>query len=163
MTKIAVYPGSFDPVTYGHLDIAKRATNIFDHLIIAVTSNQSKKTLFTITERVEMLKVVTRHLPKIEVSSFDGLLVEFVMAHKATVIIRGLRAVSDFEYELQMALMNRKLENAVDTAFLMPAEPYTYLSSSVVKEIVSEGGNASEFVPSLVERKLQQKFSLTKK
>lgn len=163
MTKIAVYPGSFDPVTYGHLDIAKRATNIFDHLIIAVTSNQAKKTLFSITERVKMLKVVTRHLPKIEVISFDGLLVEFVMEHKATVIIRGLRAVSDFEYELQMALMNRKLANAVDTAFLMPAEPYTYLSSSVVKEIVSKGGQAAEFVPPLVERKLRQKFSLTKK
>ncbi len=163
MTRIAVYPGSFDPVTYGHLDIARRATNIFDHLIIAVTSNQSKKTLFSIAERVEMLKVVTRHMPKIEVISFDGLLVEFVMEHKATVIIRGLRAVSDFEYELQMALMNRKLENAVDTVFLMPAEPYTYLSSSLVKEIVSKGGKAAEFVPPLVERKLRQKFSLTKK
>ncbi len=163
MTKIAVYPGSFDPVTYGHLDIANRATNIFDHLIIAVTSNQAKKTLFSITERVEMLKVVTRHLPKIEVISFDGLLVEFVMEHKAKVIIRGLRAVSDFEYELQMALMNRKLESAVDTVFLMPAEPYTYLSSSVVKEIVSKGGNAAEFLPLLVEHKLRQKFSLTKK
>lgn len=163
MIKIAVYPGSFDPVTYGHLDIAKRATDIFDHLIIAVTSNRSKKTLFTITERVEMLKVVTRNLPKIEVISFDGLLVEFVMKHKAKVIIRGLRAVSDFEYELQMALMNRKLENAVDTAFLMPSEPYTYLSSRVVKEIISKGGDAAEFVPPLVERKLRQKFSLTKK
>lgn len=163
MTKIAVYPGSFDPVTYGHLDIAKRATSIFDHLIIAVTSNRSKKTLFSITERVAMLRSVTRHMPKIEVISFDGLLVEFVMAHKATVIIRGLRAVSDFEYELQMALMNRKLENAVDTAFLMPAEPYTYLSSSVVKEIVAKGGEAAEFVPPLVEQKLRQKFSLTKK
>lgn len=163
MKKIAVYPGSFDPVTYGHLDIAKRATNIFDQLIIAVTSNQSKKTLFSITERVEMLKVVTRNMPKIEVINFDGLLVEFVMEHKAKVIIRGLRAVSDFEYELQMALMNRKLENAVDTAFLMPAEPYTYLSSSVVKEIVSKGGQAAEFVPPFVEQKLRRKFSLTKK
>ncbi|MDD5492709.1 MAG: pantetheine-phosphate adenylyltransferase [bacterium] len=163
MGKIAVYPGSFDPVTYGHLDIVKRATNIFDRLIIAVTSNQAKKTLFTIAERVDMLKVVTRNLPKIEVISFDGLLVKFVMEHKAKVIIRGLRAVSDFEYELQMALMNRKLENIVDTAFLMPAEPYTYLSSSVVKEIVSKGGDVAEFVPPLVERKLRQKFSLTKK
>ncbi|MBI5555880.1 MAG: pantetheine-phosphate adenylyltransferase [Elusimicrobia bacterium] len=161
--KIAVYPGSFDPVTYGHLDIARRATNIFARLIIAVTSNQSKKTLFTITERVEMLKVVTRQMPKIEVISFEGLLVEFVMEQQAKVIIRGLRAVSDFEYELQLALMNRKLENAVDTVFLMPAEPYTYLSSSVVKEIVSKGGKAAEFVPPLIEQKLRQKFSLTKK
>ena len=163
MTRIAVYPGSFDPVTYGHLDIAKRATNIFDHLIIAVTSNQAKKTLFSITERVEMLKAVTKQMPKVEVLSFNGLLVEFVKEHQAKVIIRGLRAVSDFEYELQMALMNRKLESAVDTVFLMPAEPYTYLSSSVVKEIMSKGGSAAKFLPRLVEQKLRQKFSLTKK
>ncbi|MDD5131772.1 MAG: pantetheine-phosphate adenylyltransferase [bacterium] len=163
MTKIAVYPGSFDPVTYGHLDIAKRATNIFDHLIIAVTSNQAKKTLFSITERVEMLKAVTKQMPKVEVRSFNGLLVEFVKEHQAKVIIRGLRAVSDFEYELQMALMNRKLESAVDTVFLMPAEPYTYLSSSVVKEIMSKGGQAAQFLPPFVEQKLRQKFSLTKK
>ncbi len=163
MTKIAVYPGSFDPVTYGHLDIASRATNIFDHLIIAVTSNQSKKTLFSIKERVEMIKVVTKQMPKVEVQSFDGLLVEFVKEHQAKVIIRGLRAVSDFEYELQMALMNRKLESAVDTVFLMPAEPYTYLSSSVVKEIMSKGGKAEQFLPPFVEQKLRQKFSLTKK
>ncbi|MDD5259166.1 MAG: pantetheine-phosphate adenylyltransferase [bacterium] len=163
MSKIAVYPGSFDPVTYGHLDIAKRATNIFDHLIIAVTNNQSKKTLFSIKERVEMIKTVTKQMSKVEVQSFDGLLVEFVKVHKAKVIIRGLRAVSDFEYELQMALMNRKLESAVDTVFLMPAEPYTYLSSSVVKEIMSKGGNAAQFLPLFVEQKLRQKFSLTKK
>jgi len=163
MTKLAIYPGSFDPVTYGHMDIIKRGLQIFDRLTIAVLNNSLKKTLFSTSDRVKMLKEITRNMPRVEVLSFDGLLVEFVMQQKAKVIIRGLRAVSDFEYELQMALMNRKLAETVDTVFLMPAEPYTYLSSSVVKEIVARGGKATKFVPPLVEQKLRQKFSLTKK
>jgi pantetheine-phosphate adenylyltransferase len=163
MTKIAVYPGSFDPITYGHLDIIKRGLQIFDGLIIAVLNNPHKKTLFSTADRVKMLKTVVSGLSRVEVTSFDGLLVDFVIAQKARVIIRGLRAVSDFEYELQMALMNRKLAKTVDTIFLMPAEPYTYLSSSLVKEIVARGGRAAKFVPPLVEQELRRKFSLTKK
>jgi pantetheine-phosphate adenylyltransferase len=163
MTKLAIYPGSFDPVTYGHLDIIKRGLQIFDRLTIAVLNNSLKKTLFSTNDRVTMLKEITRNMPRVEVLSFDGLLVDFVRQQNAKVIIRGLRAVSDFEYELQMALMNRKLAKTVDTIFLMPAEPFTYLSSSVVKEIVARGGKAAKFVPPLVEQKLRQKFSLTKK
>jgi pantetheine-phosphate adenylyltransferase len=159
--RIAVYPGSFDPVTNGHIDVIKRVIRLFDRVIVAVVQNPSKGALFSADERMEMLKAVTRGLSGVIVSHFDGLLVDYVKRKRANIIIRGLRALSDFEYEFQMALTNRKLAPDIETVFLMPAEGYTYLSSSIVKEVVSLNGRVEGLVPRLVERHLRKKL-LTK-
>jgi pantetheine-phosphate adenylyltransferase len=154
----AIYPGSFDPVTNGHLDVIERAARLFDEVVVAVAYNEQKKSLFTAAERTRMIEGVLPKLPGVSVMSFDGLLVEFAKAQGATAVLRGLRAVSDFEFEFQMALMNRKLEPAIETIFLMPAENYTYLSSRIVKEIARLGGNVEAFVPPSVAVALREKF-----
>lgn len=156
--KTAIYPGSFDPVTYGHIDIIKRGANLFDRLIVAVLLNPSKKPLFSVEERVELLKAVTYDIPNVEIDYFDGLLVDYAKKVNANAIIKGLRMVSDFEYEFQMALINKKLNPSVETIFLMTNAKYGYLSSSVVKEIAQFGGCLSEFVPDIVAQKLKEKF-----
>ncbi len=153
----AIYPGSFDPVTNGHLDLIDRGTKIFDHLIVAVLRNPEKDPLFSFQERVEMLREVTRPWANVEVDVFDGLLVDYVRRRKATVILRGIRAISDYEYELQMALMNRKLEPQIETVFMMPAETYSYLSSRLVREIALLGGSIQGLVPPAVEQRLRTK------
>lgn len=153
--KIAVYPGSFDPATYGHLDIIARSAKIFDKLIVAVISNPNKKPLFSISERVRILKNTIKE-KNVEILSFEGLLVNFMKKKNATIIVRGLRAVSDFEYEFQMTLTNRKLHPEIETVFLTPAEKWTYISSTLVKEIASLGGNVKCFVPPLVEVTLKK-------
>jgi len=154
---IAIYPGSFDPVTNGHLDVVFRAAKIFDRLIVAVLGNQEKAPLFTALERVEMLRGATAECANVEVDTFDGLLVEYVRQRQAQVILRGIRAISDYEYELQMALMNRRLEPNVETVFMLPAERYSYLSSRMVREIALLGGPIKEFVPAGVEERLRAK------
>jgi len=159
--RIAVYPGSFDPVTNGHIDVIKRAIQLFDHVIVAVIENPSKQVLFSVDERMEMLRAVTRRLSGVVVSHFDGLLVDYVKKKRANIIIRGLRAMSDFEYEFQMALTNRKLAPDIETVFLMTGEAYTYLSSSIVKEVVSLNGRVEGLVPRKVETLLRRKL-LTK-
>jgi len=159
--KIAVYPGSFDPVTNGHIDVIKRAVQLFDYVIVAVIENPSKQVLFSVDERMEMLRAVTRRLSGVVVSHFDGLLVDYVKKKRANIIIRGLRAMSDFEYEFQMALTNRKLAPDIETVFLMTGEAYTYLSSSIVKEVVSLNGRVEGLVPRKVEALLRRKL-LTK-
>ena len=156
-TITAIYPGSFDPVTNGHLDLIDRGTKIFDHLIVAVLRNPEKDPLFSLPERVEMLREVTRPWANVEVDVFDGLLVDYVRRRKATVILRGIRAISDYEYELQMALMNRKLEPQIETVFMMPAEAYSYLSSRLVREIALLGGSIQGLVPPVVEQRLRTK------
>ena len=156
---VAVYPGSFDPVTYGHFDIIERASSIMDHLIVAVLNNSSKSPLFSVEERVNMLIDVTKHLPNVEVRSFNGLLVDFVQANHADVIIRGLRAVTDFEYELQLSQTNRVIAPRVDTVFLTTNLKYSYLSSSIVKEIAMYGGDISAFVHPSIAEKIRAKFA----
>ena len=156
-TITAIYPGSFDPVTNGHLDLIDRGTKIFDHLIVAVLRNPEKDPLFSLQERLEMLREVTRPWANVEVDVFDGLLVDYVRRRKATVILRGIRAISDYEYELQMALMNRKLEPQIETVFMMPAEAYSYLSSRLVREIALLGGSIQGLVPPVVEQRLRTK------
>ena len=145
--KIAIYPGSFDPVTLGHLDVIERASTLFDHLIVAVMHNQTKKPMFTSEERKQFLRRVTRHLGNVEVDAFGGLLADYARQRGACTIVKGLRAVSDFEYEFQMALANRKLNPQLDTVFLMTSAEYMYLSSSVVKDIAVHGGSVAGFVP----------------
>ncbi|MFC1501379.1 pantetheine-phosphate adenylyltransferase [Elusimicrobiota bacterium] len=154
---VAVYPGSFDPLTNGHLDIIVRATHLFPKVIVSVTNNSVKNATFSLNQRIEMLKSVTADLSSVEVHSFSGLLVDYLNKKNASVIIRGLRAVSDFEYEFQMALMNRKLNKKIETVYLMPDESFTYLSSSLVKEIARLGGSTKEFVPVCVEKYLKSK------
>ena len=155
--KIAIYPGSFDPVTNGHLDILERALKLFDKVIISIARNTTKSPLFTEEERIKLLRQVTRRYKNVEVDSFQGLLVNYVQKKKAIAVVRGLRAMTDFEYELQMALMNRKLDDNMETVFLMPNEKYTYLSSNVVREIARLGGDVSKFVPPVVRKALQKK------
>jgi pantetheine-phosphate adenylyltransferase len=155
--KIAIYPGTFDPVTNGHLDILERALKLFDKVIIAIAQNTVKTPFFTEEERILLLKQVTKRYKNVEVDSFRGLLVDYVRQRKAIAVVRGLRAMTDFEYELQMALMNRKLDEKMETIFLMPTEKYTYLSSNVVREIARLGGNVSKLVPSVVCKALRQK------
>lgn len=154
----AIYPGSFDPVTNGHLDVIGRAGKLFDEIIVAVANNDEKRPLFSLEERLALLRQALDKIDNVRVAQFDGLLVEFATAEKASAVIRGLRAVSDFEFEFQMALMNRKLEPNVETIFLMPKEEYTYLSSRLVKEIARLGGDVSGFVPRPVAEALAKKF-----
>jgi pantetheine-phosphate adenylyltransferase len=156
---IAIYPGSFDPVTNGHLDLIERGAKIFDRLIVAVLRNLEKDPLFEISERVEMLREVTQAWPNVEIDVFGGLLMDYARQKKAQVILRGIRAISDYEYELQMALMNRKLEPNIETVFMMPAETYSYLSSRLVREIARLGGSVRDLVPALVEERLRTKVS----
>jgi pantetheine-phosphate adenylyltransferase len=154
---LAIYPGSFDPPTNGHLDLIERGSRLFGHLSVAVLTNLEKAPLFTVEERVEMLREVTAGMGNVAVEAFSGLLVDYAMARKARVILRGVRAFSDFEFELQMALMNRKLEPELETVFLMPAESYSYVSSRLVKEIFRHGGSVKGLVPALVEERLHHK------
>ncbi|MGB8353554.1 MAG: pantetheine-phosphate adenylyltransferase [Chthoniobacteraceae bacterium] len=156
----AIYPGSFDPVTNGHLDVILRASSLFDEVIVAVAFNDSKKPLFSAKERVSLLQKTVAHATNVTVTSFEGLLMEFARKNGACAVVRGLRAVSDFEFEFQMALMNRKLQPEIETVFLTPKEEYTYLSSRIVKEIASLGGNINEFVPEIVAKGLRKKFSI---
>jgi len=155
----AVYPGSFDPVTNGHLDVIERAARLYDEVLVAIAHNETKKGLFSFEERMHLLKKAVQHHPNVHVTQFEGLLVHYVQKVDAQVIIRGLRAVSDFEYEFQMALMNRKLDDNVETMFLMPKEEYTYLSSRLVKEIARLGGEIGAFVPDCIARALREKYS----
>ena len=154
----ALYPGSFDPVTNGHLDVLVRAARLFDEVVVAVAYNPAKQGLFTPPERVRLLEEATRDIPNVKVTHFEGLLVEFARSRKANALIRGLRAVSDFEFEFQMALMNRSLEPELETLFLMPSEEYTYLSSRMVKEVARLGGVVSRFVPHCVGKAMLEKF-----
>jgi pantetheine-phosphate adenylyltransferase len=154
----AIYPGSFDPVTNGHLDVISRARKLFDEIVVAVAHNDEKQPLFSLDERLALLHSALDKIDNVRIAHFEGLLVEFAIAQKANAVIRGLRAVSDFEFEFQMALMNRKLEGEVETIFLMPKEEYTYLSSRLVKEIARLGGNVSDFVPQPVAEALAKKF-----
>jgi len=156
---IAIYPGSFDPVTNGHLDLIERGTKIFQRLIVAVLRNADKDPLFTVAERVEMLRQVTQPWANVEVDVFDGLLVDYARRRGAGVILRGIRAISDYEYELQMALMNRKLEPQLETVFMMPALKYSYLSARLVREIAQFGGPLDGLVPAVVEQKLRAKVT----
>ncbi len=158
MKKIAVYPGSFDPVTYGHMDIIKRALKIFDKVIVAVAHNAEKEPLFLVSERVALLKRSLKGIKRVEVDDFRGLIVTYVKKKKATVVVRGLRMISDFEYEFQMALTNRKLSSDVETIFMMPSESYSYLSSKLIKEAASLGANLKAFVPRFVEKKIKEKL-----
>ena len=155
----AIYPGSFDPITNGHLDVIERASKLFDEVIVAVAHNVEKQPLFTLEERLEILRNIIGDRATVRVGQFNGLLVDFAMAEQATAVIRGLRAVSDFEFEFQMALMNRKLQGTVETIFLMPKEDYTYLSSRLVKEISRLGGDVSKFVPPAVAKALANKMT----
>jgi pantetheine-phosphate adenylyltransferase len=159
MIRRAIYPGSFDPVTNGHLDVIDRARKLFDEVIVAVAHNDQKDPLFPLDERLQLIKGALGKIKNVEVAPLKGLLVDFAKARKATAVIRGLRAISDFEFEFQMALMNRKLDSTVETIFLMPKEEYTYLSSRIVKEIARLGGNVTEFVPARVAKALRTKLS----
>jgi pantetheine-phosphate adenylyltransferase len=152
--RIALYPGSFDPLTNGHVDIIQRGARLFDRIIVAILVNREKTPLFSAAERVEIAREVFARQPNVEVDTFDGLLVEYAQRRDATVIVRGLRAVSDFEYEMQMALMNRHLSPDLETVFMMPGEAYTYLSSRLVKEVFALGGSVAGLVPPAVERRL---------
>ena len=160
--KIAIYPGTFDPITNGHLDIIERAAHLFDKVIVTVAVNSSKTPMFTGEERVEMIQAIIKQkrFTNVSVERFNGLLVSFATKKNATAIIRGLRAISDFEYEFQMALMNRKQSSKIDTVFLMPAEKYTYLNSSIVREIARLDGKFKDFVHPVVFRALKKKLSL---
>lgn len=160
MGNIAIYPGSFDPITNGHIDIIERAASVFDKVVVAVAHESGKKSLFSIDERKQMVRdVVWSKEINVEVDEFEGLLVDYVQKKKGNIVIRGLRAISDFEYEFQMALINRKLSQNVETLFMMAGETYSYLSSKAMKEIISLGGEASAFVPAHVEEALKKKLS----
>ena len=159
MERIAIYPGSFDPLTYGHLNIIERGRLLFDKLIVAVAHNTAKKTFFDFEERVEILREILKDVDGVEVDGFEGLLVDYAVKKKATVILRGIRTVSDFEYEFQMALANKMLNPALETVFMMTDAKYSYLSSTLIKEIVHFGGSVSSMVPPLVEEKLKKKFA----
>jgi pantetheine-phosphate adenylyltransferase len=157
MSTLAVYPGSFDPLTNGHVDIITRGARLFDRIIVAVLLNAEKFPLFTMEERVEIARSVFGDQRNVEIDTFDGLLVDYVARRQAQVIVRGLRAVSDFEFELQMALMNQRLSPTVETVFMMPSEKYTYISSRLIKEVFSLGGQVRGLVPDMVEARLRDK------
>ena len=159
MSTLAVYPGTFDPLTNGHVDIIERGARLFDRIIVALLVNAEKSPLFSVEERLDIARTVFRNLPNVEVDTFDGLLVDYVERRQAQVIVRGLRAVSDFEYEFQMALMNRRLNGKIETVFMMPAEQYSYISSRLIKEVFSLGGRVHGLVPDTVEERLRQKVT----
>jgi pantetheine-phosphate adenylyltransferase len=154
---VAVYPGSFDPITNGHLDLIDRGARLFDRLIVAILRNEDKEPLFTVEERMEMLREVVRVYPNVEVDSFDGLLVQFAQERGASVLLRGIRAISDYEYELQMALMNRRLCASIETVFLMAREEYSFISSRLIKQVIGLGGNIAGLVPPSVEVRLKNR------
>jgi len=158
--RTAIYPGSFDPITNGHLDVIQRATKLFDRVVVAVAKSESKNPLFTLEERLEMVTAAVTHLPNVESDAFDGLLVHYVEGRSAQAVVLGLRAVSDFEFEFQLALMNRKLCERIETIFMMPKDTYTFLSSRIVKEIARLGGDVSAFVPPHVRSALAGKLAL---
>jgi pantetheine-phosphate adenylyltransferase len=155
--RIAIYPGSFDPLTNGHVDIITRGARLFDRIVVAILRNIEKSPLFSVQERVEIVQQAFADHPEVEVDTFEGLLVDYARHRNASAIVRGLRAISDFEYEMQMALMNRRLVGDVETVFMMPAEAYSYVSSRLVKEVFALGGNISGLVPPVVEQRLRQK------
>ncbi len=159
MKHIAVYPGTFDPVTNGHIDLVERSLRIFDELIVAIAANPRKKPLFSLTERITIFREVTAMYKNVVIEGFDGLLVDYVKQKNAVGIIRGLRAVSDFEYEMQMALMNRRLDSSIETVFLMPNQEYSFITSTIVKEAASYGGDVSSLVPKVVVEKLKKKLA----
>src|SRR3990167_2138002 len=157
--KTAVYPGSFDPITNGHIDVIERALKLFDKVIVAVGDNPEKKPLFSTKERIAMLRESTKHLKNLEIDSFSGLLIDYVKGKNSRIIIRGLRAVSDFEFEFQRALLNRVVDGGIETIFIMTKEDYVYLNSSIIKEMAMFGGKVNGLVPKIVEEKLREKFS----
>lgn len=157
--KIAIYPGSFDPITNGHLDIIERSSRIFDKVIVSVLHNSAKRPAFAAEERVEFIKSATAHLENVETDYFDGLLVDYAKEKSATTIVKGLRAVSDFEYEMQMALMNRRQNPEIETLFLISSSEYSFLSSSIVKEVAHLGGNLDGFVPECIKAEIYHKFT----
>jgi pantetheine-phosphate adenylyltransferase len=159
---VALYPGSFDPITNGHLDLIQRGSRLFDKLIVSILRNETKEPLFSVEERTEMLLEVVHVYPNVEVDSFDGLLVDHAAAQSATVLLRGIRAISDYEYELQMALMNRRLRPGIETIFMMANEAYSFISSRLVKEVFGLGGNITGLVPPSVEARLQRRLSKLK-
>ena len=159
MTRVAVFPGSFDPMTNGHVDIIRRGARLFDRIVVAILVNAEKSPLFTMEERVDIARDVFKNVPNVEVDTFHGLLVDYVERRKAQVIVRGLRAVSDFEYEFQMALMNQRLNGKIETIFMMPAEQYTYTSSRLIKEVFRLGGRVHGLVPDMVEDRLRKKIA----
>jgi pantetheine-phosphate adenylyltransferase len=159
MPTLAVYPGSFDPLTNGHVDIIERGARLFDRIIVALLRNAEKSPLFSVEERLEIARTVFKGFRNVEVDTFDGLLVDYVERRNAQVIVRGLRAVSDFEYEFQMALMNRRLNGKIETVFMMPAEQYSYISSRLIKEVFSLGGRVHGLVPDIVEERLRRKVT----
>lgn len=159
--KIAIYPGSFDPVTLGHLDIIERIAKVFDKVIIGILVNKNKTPLFSVEEKMDMLKEVTKHLPNIEIIAFEGLLIDFAKQQNANVIVRGLRGVTDFEYELQMAQGNQQFYKEVETMFLATSAKYSYISSSMVKEIAHFGGDVEGFVPDYVKERIKEKYHLS--
>lgn len=158
MNTIAIYPGSFDPITKGHLDLIERGSRLVDKLIVSILRNEEKRVLFSIEERIEMLEEVVGHFPNVEVASFNGLLVDYAAETGARLIIRGIRAISDYEYELQMALMNRRLRPEIETVFLMSGEAYSFISSRLVKEVIGLGGNIAGLVPATVESRLRKRL-----
>ena len=155
---IALYPGSFDPLTNGHLDLIERGSQIFDELIVAILRNPEKEPLFSLSERREMMVAMTEPWNNVRVQTFEGLMVDYAVKAEASVVLRGIRAISDYEYELQMALMNRKLQPALETVFMMPAEQYSYISSRLVREIAQLGGSIQGLVPEIVEQRLREKL-----
>ncbi len=161
--RTVIYPGSFDPLTNGHLDLIQRAAKLFDQVIVAVAKNDGKSPLFSLTQRLELVAHAIEHLPNVSADSFDGLLVDYVEQRDGQAVVRGLRAVSDFEFEFQLALMNRKLNERIETIFMMPKDTYTFLSSRIVKEIARLGGDVRAFVPEQVEGALKKKFASTPK
>lgn len=158
--RTAIYPGSFDPLTNGHLDVIERAIKLFDRVVVAVAKNESKQPMFTLKERLELVRRSVKHLKGVEADSFDSLLVDYVEERKAQAIVRGLRALSDFEFEFQLALMNRKLNEKIETIFMMPKDTYTFLSSRIIKEIARLGGDISDFVPGPVQEALLEKLGV---